>query len=67
MQLGSTTLLSGECLVWKNGAFFGKSISTLSYDQDLGFFKIVAAGNIWLSFNANQVVCSQVSTSGTLS
>lgn len=42
-------------------------MSTLFYDQDLGFFKVVSAGNIWLSFYTNQVQGSQVSTRGTLS
>lgn len=65
-RLGSTTLLSGECLLTKNGAFAGKSISMLSYDQDLGFFKIVTAGNIWMQFKSNQIVGSQVFTNGAL-
>lgn len=64
--MGSTALLSGECLLWKNGTFVEKSISALSYDQDLGFFKVVTAGNIWMSFNPNQVVGLVVSTSGAL-
>ncbi len=52
--------------MWKNGAPAGKTISTLAYDQDLGFFKVMAAGNIWLSFNANQVQGCQTSVSGML-
>ena len=65
-QLGSTTLLSGECHVTKNGAFAGRTISTLSYDQDLGFFKVVTAGNIWMSFKTNQIAWSKVFTTGIL-
>ena len=64
--MGSTTLVSGECFLMKNGAFAGRSFSTLSYDQDLGFFKVISAGNIWMSFKANQITGSQVFTSGTM-
>lgn len=64
--MGTTTLVSGECVLSKNGAFVGKSASTLAYDHDLGFFKMINAGNIWMSFRANQVVGSQVSITGAL-
>ena len=62
--LGSTTLLAGECLYYKNGALMGKSNSALLYDQDLGFFKIINAGNILTSFNPHQITSSQASVTG---
>lgn len=62
--MGSTTLLSGECLLTKNGAFMGKSISNLTYDQDLGFFKLITGGNISMSFNPSQITGSQILVSG---
>jgi hypothetical protein len=64
--LGSTSLLSGECFLYKNGAFAGTSKSVLLHDQDLGFFKIVTAGNIFMSFDSHQVTSSQVSVTGAI-
>lgn len=51
----------------KNGAFSGKTISTLAYDQDLGFFKVISAGNIWMSFKTSQLSGCRVSVTGAIS
>jgi len=64
--LGTTTLLSGECQLTKNGAPAGKSVSTLAYDQDLGFFKVITAGNIWMSFKTGQISGAQVFVTGAI-
>jgi hypothetical protein len=50
-------LMQGKCDVSKNG-FPNESIySSLCYDQDLGFFKVIGPqGNIWTSFNSSQIV-----------
>jgi hypothetical protein len=64
--LGSTTLLFGECHLTKNNMIAGKSLSTLLYDQDLGFLKVVAEGNIWMSFRPDQISGSRTFTTGTI-
>lgn len=51
----------------KNGAFVGRSSSTLVYDQDLGFFKVITGGNIAMTFKTSRVFGSQVYVTGTLS
>ncbi len=64
--MGSTQLLSGECLLYKNGVLVGKSNSALLFDQDLGFFKLVTAGNISMSFNSHQITGSRTSVTGSV-
>ena len=59
-------MLSGECTLAKNRAFASKSYSELCYDQDLGFFKVISQGQIWMSFKAHQISGSEAITSGSL-
>jgi hypothetical protein len=49
-------LVSGPLTVWKNGTRNNEMMSNLSYDQDLGIFKLVdTSGNIWMTFQPAQV------------
>jgi hypothetical protein len=50
-------LMQGKCDVSKNGFANGSIFSSLCYDQDLGFFKVIGPqGDIWTSFTSSQIV-----------
>jgi len=66
--VGSTTLLHGETTIWKNKATAGKYQTTLLYDEELEFFKVIASeGRILTSFRPQQVMGTGYSSSGTMS
>jgi hypothetical protein len=52
--------------MYKNGALLGYSVSSLLYDQDLGFLKVVSGGSILSTFNPSQITGAQASVTGAL-
>lgn len=54
--MGTASLVQGRCDISKNGFPFSSLYSSLCYDQDLGFFKVIGpGGNIQASFVASQI------------
>jgi len=50
-------LIQGKCDFSKNGSANGSIHSSLCYDQDLGFFKVIGPqGDIWTSFTSSQIL-----------
>jgi len=50
----------------KNNVYANNFYADLSYDNDLRFFKVIAGGNIWTSFNPDQIKGLGTSEVGTL-
>ena len=65
-NVGSTTLLQGATTIWKNKMIAGRFQTTLSYDNELEFFKVISAGRILTSFRPLQVMGTAYSTSGAV-
>ncbi len=54
--MGTVKLVAGVTTIRKNGAFAGNAPTTLTYDEELGIFKVVQVnGNIWTTFTPKQV------------
>jgi hypothetical protein len=56
-SVATVGLMQGKCDVSKNGSANGSIHSSLCYDQDLGFFKVIGPqGDTWASFTSSQIV-----------
>jgi DNA-directed RNA polymerase subunit RPC12/RpoP len=56
LHVGSLALIQGHTEAWRNGVPEGSFASTLMYDEDLEFFKVIdGVGNIQRSFGVDKV------------
>lgn len=63
----SQVLIKGECAVWKNNHYMATGHPVeMSYDDDLGHFKIISNGKLAYTFNPSQIIGLHNKIGGTL-